>query len=208
MEHCPPYLYNKEGAWLCIEELWPEASALEILPESDLQQAAAFASPTRRREWLSWRALLHRELGPVEVGYNSVGAPRLLDHEGHIGVSHSRHSVGVAYSPLGPAALDIESSERNFAHILRRYLTPEEEQLASHAAWPCIAWCAKECLYKLGGRREIDLLRDISIERITPDHAIGQEWQQGEVVGRVDGKHFVLHFRRLGSEWVVWHLPE
>lgn len=200
------YLYYNEGAWLRIDPLWKEAHALMALCEAEQRQARALTSVSRRREWASWRALLYAELGPQTITYNAVGAPCLVNAEGHIGVSHSRHSVGVAYSPHGPAALDIESEERNFTAIQKRYLTPEEQHLSPHPAWPCIAWCAKECLYKLAGRREVELLTEIRLHALRLDNT----GTRGEVDGEVDGHHYTLRLNRLAHnpEWAVWYLSE
>ena len=134
--------------WLCVEPLWPEELAAGAVTEADRTAAAGFASARRRREFLSWRAVLYRELGhPVQVTYDPSGAPRLPAGEGFVGVSHSRGQVAVRWSPSNPCAVDIESPERDFEKVAARYLTAEERALGGACAeWLSIAWCAKECL--------------------------------------------------------------
>ena len=55
---------------------------------------------------------------------------------------------------------------RDFSRAASRYLTPEEEALSDEALLPGIVWCAKEALYKLAGRRELDFRRDLHIVRL------------------------------------------
>lgn len=196
-----PYRYSTVTGWLRIEELWPEEEAAAAVTAEERALAARYSAPQRRREFLSWRALLRRELGPVPVDYTSAGAPYLLEEGGWIGVSHSRRYVALAYSSQSPCAVDVESADRNFSAIRSRYLTLEEEALSPHPAWCCIAWCAKECLYKLGGRREIDLLRDIRLQSGAPAAA-----DEGEIRGEVLGRSHRLHFARIGTDWALWCL--
>ena len=173
--------------WLCVEPLWPEELAAGAVTEADRTAAAGFASARRRREFLSWRAVLYRELGhPVQVTYDPSGAPRLPVGEGFVGVSHSCGQVAVRWSPSNPCAVDIESPERDFEKVAARYLTAEERALGGACAeWLCIAWCAKECLYKLGRERGADLLRDIRLIDYRPD--------EGTITGSIRGRTCCLH---------------
>ena len=185
--------------WLCVEPLWPEELAAGAVTEADRTAAAGFASARRRREFLSWRAVLYRELGhPVQVTYDPSGAPRLPAGEGFVGVSHSRGQVAVRWSPSNPCAVDIESPERDFEKVAARYLTAEERALGGACAeWLCIAWCAKECLYKLGRERGADLLRDIRLIDYRPD--------EGTITGSIRGRTCCLHTARFGCDRAVWN---
>lgn len=188
--------------------LWiePIASEEELLPrvsEADRRRVAAFASPNRRRESLAWRALLYRQLGEIEVTYDDSGAPRFPHGRGFIGVSHTRNRVALCYSPVARCAVDMESSDRNFERVADRYLTPGEQDLSSHPAWLCIAWCAKECLYKLADRRALDLLRDLHLSEV----CFNQAGDGGELRGQLLKEEQILRFCALPDGWVVWHLP-
>lgn len=185
--------------WLCVEPLWPEERAAEAVTAADRSLAAGFAAPSRRREFLSWRAVLYRELGhAVPVAYDAAGAPQLPAGEGFVGVSHSRGQVAVRWSPAGPSAVDIESPERNFIRVADRYLTPHERTLGAVCGdWLCIAWCAKECLYKLAGERELDLLRDIRLTAFDP--------AAGMLAGSIRGRIYPLQTALFGPDRAVWN---
>lgn len=200
MENCFTR-HTEDGKWLRIEPLREEADTLMQVSESDRRRAAGFSSPQRRLEFLSWRALLYRELGMQPISYAPCGAPELPEGKGFIGVSHSRRHVALCYSPSAPCAVDIESGERDFSRVRTRYLTPEEQHLSTHPAFECIAWCAKECLYKLARRRELELLRDLQLIRIEFD---GDD--SGRIEARLLDRICTLHFRHISGDWAVWYL--
>ncbi len=192
-------LSDPASGWLIVEPLPDEATSAASVSEADRLKAATFTSPSRRREYLGWRALLYRELGSQTIGYAPSGAPELSHGAGFIGVSHSRAQMALRWSPSHRVAVDIEAQGRNFGPVLSRYLSPEEQRLSPHQAWPCIAWCAKETLYKLADRRELELLRDL---RLDAPHFENEE--SGWLKGLLLGKSYILHFARIGCDWAVW----
>lgn len=150
-------------AGLIIEVPWPEGEAAAWATAEERAAAAAFGSERRRREYLTWRALVRRELGrDVRIAYDAVGAPVLENRPEYLSVSHCDGRVAVCLS-LRRCAVDIEPVTRNFGRVLSRYMTPEEQALADDPLLPAAVWCAKETLYKYAGRRELDLLRDLRI---------------------------------------------
>lgn len=150
-------------AGLIIEAPWPEGEAAAWATAEERAAAAAFGSERRRREYLTWRALVRRELGrDVRIAYDAVGAPVLENRPERLSVSHCDGRVAVCLS-LRRCAVDIEPVTRNFGRVLSRYMTPEEQALADDPLLPAAVWCAKETLYKYVGRRELDLLRDLRI---------------------------------------------
>ena len=145
--------------------LTAEESARWTTPE-ERAAAAAFVSERRRAEYLTWRAVVRRELGDdVGIAYDALGAPVLTNRAVHISVAHCAGRIAVCASPER-CAVDIEPQARDFSRAASRYLTPEEEALSDEALLPGIVWCAKEALYKLAGRRELDFRRDLHIVRL------------------------------------------
>ena len=133
---------------------------------TDADWAAAAAFPPRRRaEYLTWRAVVYRELGAVPIGYDAAGGPVLIGDPRHIGVSHGGGHAAVVISDR-PCAVDIESETRRFTRAAAHFLTPAEAALGDDPHVAGVVWCAKETLYKLARRRGLDLLRDLAIERI------------------------------------------
>lgn len=163
---------------LIVEPL-PQLSELEQRASSMDSAVAKEYTPSRRREFLAWRAIVRRVLGKdVELGYNSVGAP-IVNRKGcHIGVSHSADAVAVVISDK-PCAVDIEPVGRDVSKVIRRVAGQEELLLSTNDLLPLALWCAKECLYKLAGASSIDFRRDILIDTV--------DFDGGTMSGRVCG---------------------
>ena len=134
-----------------------------LITASDVASASRFQNDSRRREHLAWRRVVRSELGRgVVIDYNEVGAPVVDTPNTHISVAHGGESVAVAIANE-PVGVDIESLDRNYERIKSRFMSPAEEALSAMEAWPAVVWTAKEAIYKLYGKREVDLTKDIRI---------------------------------------------
>lgn len=146
-----------------IERLMTVEEAACWVTDEELRLAATFGSERRRREYLSWRAVVRRQLGrEVEIAYNEVGAPYLVGRSEHLSVAHGADRVAVVIADHA-VGIDIERLDRRFEQIRSRYLTPAEEQLSDDPHFLAVAWCAKEALYKRAGRMGVDFKRDMQI---------------------------------------------
>lgn len=151
---------------LWIEPLTDEAPAPDTLTTPAERAASAAFSPTRRREFLAWRALVRRELGAdTQIAYNAAGAPVITNRAVHISVSHGAGYIAVCISD-SPCAVDIESPDRNFSRIAPRYISSAEAALSDDARLSAVLWCAKEALYKYAGRPGLDFLHDLHITKV------------------------------------------
>ena len=160
---------------LCIEKVLSWERLLRLVPERDLPLKPA----SRREEFLMWRSIVYRRLPDAEIAYNAVGAPVVCNYPLHIGVSHCPGYVAVCFSDR-PCAVDIEPLARDFGRAAARFASAEERQLSDSPLLLPALWCAKETLYKYSGRRNLDLLRDLRIERFDPD--------EGRMTGRICGE--------------------
>lgn len=150
---------------LFVEPPMEEALAAVRATPEEREIARAF-SPSRRREFLAWRAVVRREVGAgADIRYNGAGAPFIAGSDCRIAVSHCPGRVAVCLSDA-PCAVDIEPVGRDFSRVADRYMTACEAALCSDALWPAVAWCAKEAMYKYAGRRGLSLLSDLVIERV------------------------------------------
>lgn len=150
---------------LRIERLMTPAECAPGTTDAERAEAAAFGSEQRRREYLTWRAVVRCEVGAdARIGYDALGAPVVENYPVHIGVAHCPGWVAVCISDKR-CAVDIERTDRDFGRAASRYMTFEEQALAGDPLLPAAVWCAKEVLYKYAGRRGLDLLRDLRVER-------------------------------------------
>lgn len=134
-----------------------------LITAADVASASRFQNDSRRREHLAWRRIVRSELGRrVAIDYNEVGAPVVDCPNTHISVAHGGGMVAVAIADE-PVGVDIEALDRNFERIKERYMTAREVALSNDNHWAARAWAAKEAIYKLYGKREVDLTGDIAI---------------------------------------------
>ena len=134
-----------------------------LITASDVASASRFQNDSRRREHLAWRRVVRSELGRgVVIDYNEVGAPVVDTPNTHISVAHCAQSVAVAIANE-PVGVDIEALDRNYERVKSRFMSPAEEALSAREEWPAMVWTAKEAIYKLYGKREVDLTEDIRI---------------------------------------------
>ena len=134
------------GIWK-IEESSDTLLSLLQNGEACLSQLALIHAEQRRREWLASRVLL-QELtgGPARIAYRPDGAPFL---------------------PERPAAgIDIEYRSGRVSKIRSRFMNPEEEagiDKEHETEHLLLHWCAKETLFKMIGREEVDFLRHLHV---------------------------------------------
>lgn len=177
-----------------VERIDACAAWSHLLTAEDLRSAAALSGERRRREFLAWRSLVRRELGPVDIGYAPSGAPRLAC--GGLSVSHCDVYVAV-YLADGPCGVDVERLNRNFRRVIPRYATPQEAALCDDPRLDAALWCAKEALYKYAGRKGLDLRRDLLIERV--------DFTQGRMSGRICGGEAIpIGLRTFDGHLLVW----
>lgn len=85
--------------------------------------AAGFVSERRRAEFLTWRAVVRRELGDdVGIAYDALGAPVLTNRAVHISVAHCAGRIAVCASP---GALRRGHRTRNARFQTRREPLPD-----------------------------------------------------------------------------------
>lgn len=155
--------------------------------EAERAQAASFASPRRRAEYLTWRTLVRRRLGAdVRIAYDEVGAPLLPGRSERLSVAHCDGRVVVCLADRR-CAVDIEPVARDFSRVVERVAALEERALSADCRWPGVLWCTKECLYKYAHRAGADFARDL---RVT-----GVDFETGRIEGRAFGEGVTLTFR-------------
>lgn len=130
-----------------------------------------FTFEKRKCEWLATRALIRQMIGsPFLISYNESGKP-LLSHPlyPHISISHSRDFVAVIIHQQQAVGIDIESINRNYTPITKRYLSEVELEQVNGNPWlQCLYWCAKEAVFKIVEDSGIDFRKQIEIIDFDP----------------------------------------
>lgn len=172
----------------------------EEIAEPDFQK---FTYEKRKAEWLAIRALLKQMIGSgFEISYSDEGKP-ILAHPvyHHISISHSRDFAAVYIHQLQSVGIDIESINRNYASVKKRYLSEAElEQANENPMLQCIYWCAKEAVFKLVDEDGVDFRKQIQVIAFDPE----QETFFARFVYGNQGKTYQLRYTTFNQHCLVW----
>lgn len=126
----------------------------------------------RKTEWLATRALLKQMIGnDFEIAYTRAGKP-LIGHPvyHHLSITHSREFAAVFVHQDCAVGIDIESANRNYAAVKKRFLSETElAQANEDPQLQCLYWCAKEAVFKLVDEEGIDFRKQINLFEFSPE---------------------------------------
>jgi 4'-phosphopantetheinyl transferase len=156
------------GLWK-IEEINDDLKKLVNLEPNEEIQYASFKSEIRKKQWLGYRLLLKKILSPFPsiLEYDIFGKPFIKNSDQFISISHSGEYAAVIVSKTTPVGIDIEQLKDRIHRIKDKFLSPEEDLHIgdeNRLEKLYIAWGAKEALYKIHGKSEVEFQRDIFIE--------------------------------------------
>ena len=140
------------------------------LSGNDKERLEGFRASARKKQWLAYRQLLSYMLGMpnLSLHYDTHGKPYISDSDLHLSVSHSGDYAAVITCSKGPAGIDIEKVSHRVLKVEDRFLSDIEKinpDDSDRMDKLCIYWCAKEALFKLHGRRELDFKKHLFIEQ-------------------------------------------
>lgn len=156
------------GLWRIDEETENLKKKAELDPGEE-DQYASFKSEIRKKQWLSYRILLKKMISPhpASIEYDAFGKPYLKNSDLYLSISHSGDYSAVIVSKAGPVGIDVERLKDRIFRIKDRFLSAEEAKHIgeTHSLEKLyIVWGAKEALYKIHGRPEVEFQRHISVE--------------------------------------------
>jgi len=201
-------LHTRLGLWK-IEETKEELKGMIVLTPYEEVQFASFKSEIRKKQWLSYRVLLTEMIPEVSITliYDEYGKPHLQNNEFNISITHSGDYSAVIISNK-PVGIDIERLKDRINRITGKFLTPEEDRSIcdpSRLEKLYIAWGAKEALYKLQGKPEVEFQRDIFIESFT---YLCTEKGHCNAKMRTNGSHeeYTVFYERISDYMLVYAL--
>ena len=157
------------AVWQITESLGELINYFKI-DEKEKYVVEQFKNDQRKLQWLISRILIQQLLNAMEkiaVVYDEYGKPHLANSDHKISISHSKNYVAVILSKEHKVAIDIELIEPRIEKLSNKFMTSSE--LASlHEEGKIeqmyIVWCAKEALYKLYGKKELDFKKHLFTE--------------------------------------------
>jgi len=192
------------GVWEITEDYEKLRSQL-ILDDKDLTTVESFKNHQRKLEWLSVRTLLKSMLGKDgKIVYGPERKPYLHNNSFNISISHSKNLTAILMSKKKRVGLDLEFMANKILRIADKFLRPEElEQIEKDKELYhlYLHWCAKEALYKICDKVDINFVTNLCIEPFKPK-------EKGIMTGTVNNSYmnekFSLNYFTIKNYSIVW----
>ena len=196
------------GVWQ-ITETEQELIDLSSTPSDEMEEISFIRSESLRKQRLAVRALLNTLFDEkVYLSHHDNGKPYLENNPVNISISHTEKYVAVILHEEENVGIDIESLDRDFSAVEKKALSEDEiddledekrnEQLA-------IYWCAKEAVFKLLSRYNVDFAEQIEIERFRPR---GEGELEATFTSKNDEEEFDLEYITFDRHVLVWVVGE
>ncbi|MDR2065353.1 MAG: 4'-phosphopantetheinyl transferase superfamily protein [Prevotellaceae bacterium] len=178
-------LYKKEefkdGGVLAVWQITETEDDLKIIaatPTAEQENIEQMSAGQRRLESYAVRALLTEIFDErVYIGYEEDDSPYIKNTHHKISISHSGEFACIYVHQNANVGIDIESLSRNFDAVAKKILSDNESEYLTEKYRQkqlAIIWSAKESVYKLMGKRNIDFSKQIQIEKFIPHDPEGE----------------------------------
>lgn len=192
------------GIW-DITENYEELLSKVILLKEEQDLLSSFGRDFRKIEWLSVRVLLREMTGQeLSIVYNGNRKPFIKGNSYNISISHSNQLSSILLSKNHKVGIDMEYMSHRISKISHRFMNVKEqvttdEDLKRYHLY--IHWCAKEALYKICDKQDIDFRKNIIIEPFNPE-------RQGELNGLISNRfrkeYFKLNYFTIDDYVIVY----
>jgi 4'-phosphopantetheinyl transferase len=192
------------GIWKTTEDFDTLFSSL-TLDESQRKTLDSFKSLNRKLEWMSVRALLNDLLQRnTRIIYNGDRKPYLEDRSYNISISHSKELTAILLSKDCRVGIDLEYMTPRISSIAYKFINERERltnDLEKRTYHLYVHWCAKEALYKICNRKNLNFRDSFTIDPFPLD-------DEGTITGSALGPDisevFNLNYFRIENYSIVW----
>jgi len=192
------------GIWEITEDLDSLSSLVRLDPE-EKQMVDRFGNTQRKIEWLSVRALINDLTGrDSKIIYNGNHKPYLYDWSYNISISHSRNLTSILLSRQRKVGIDLECMSHEISKLQNKFINKNEyitsnPELRTYHLY--IHWCAKEALYKITDKQDINFKQNLTISPFEP---LNHGELQSLVTNQYGTDTFRLRYFRLQDYVIVW----
>jgi phosphopantetheinyl transferase len=147
---------------------------MTYLSDEDIRRLNSFRSLNRKTESLSVRALLQVMTHPdARIVYNKHShKPYLDDGSYNISVSHSHKYTSVLLGKNKLVGVDLEFMSHRIERVAHKFINERDVITSNPQARRkhlYIHWCAKEALYKICDKMDINFQEDLTIKPFDVD---------------------------------------
>ena len=192
-----------------VTETEEELIELSSTPSDEMEEISFIRSESLRKQRLAVRALLNTLFDEkVYLSHHDNGKPYLENNPVNISITHTEKYVAVILHEEENVGIDLESLDRDFSAVEKKALSEDEiddldddnrnEQLA-------IYWCAKEAVFKLLSRYNVDFAEQIEIERF---RLRGEGELEATFTSKDEEEEFDLEYMTFDRHVLVWVVGE
>ena len=155
------------GSWEINEDLESLKSMVRLDPD-EIERINNFRSYARRLEYLSVRVLLKTMIGRnARIIYDHTNKPFIKDNSYQISISHSNKLTSILLSTTNKVGIDLEFMSHRISKISHKFINQDEvisedPNLKRYHLY--IHWCAKEALYKICDKGQLNFRENMFIE--------------------------------------------
>jgi len=192
------------GVWEITED-YDELYSMVRLGRTEKARLDSFRNVNRKLEWLSVRALMRSMKGDkAKITYNEENKPFLNGGMYKLSISHSRDLTAILVSPDKRVGIDIEYMSGKISKLEHKFINerevisadPEKKKFHQY-----LHWCAKEALYKLCDKQDVNFREGITILPFEPED---NGFLRGHVVNSNGEEVFNLEYLHHENYALVW----
>ena len=192
------------GVWEIAED-FDTLNSMVNLAAVEKTKLNSFKNISRKVEWLSVRALVKNMLGKdTEILYNSENKPFVRGNTHSISISHSNSLTAVLISKDKKVGIDLEFMSGKISKVADKFINKKESvtsnpEMKKYHLY--LHWCAKEALYKICDKQDINFRDGLTIAPFEPDD---HGFMNGHVVNGNGEQDFELEYLHHDNYALVW----
>lgn len=196
------------GVWEITED-YDTLYAMVNLATVEKAKLESFRNISRKQEWLSVRALVKNMLGKdTRIIYNSENKPFVKGYTHNISISHSNNLTAVLLSSNKRVGIDLEYMSGKISKVADKFINSNEvitrnpELIKNHLY---LHWCAKETLYKICEKQDVNFRDGLSILPFEPEE---HGFMKGNVLNGTGKETYELEYLLHDNYALVWCCKE
>jgi|3_EtaG_2_1085321.scaffolds.fasta_scaffold18667_3 4'-phosphopantetheinyl transferase EntD len=160
--------------------------------------------PEKKLEFMAGRMLCKTVLQELKISdqpifRNEYGKPQIPDSEYDISLSHTENYIALTIGYKLDVGIDIEKPKPKMAKVAPRLYTDQEmEYCQDNLVYFSKVWSAKEVLYKLFMKRELDFREHLSVKPENKDWTL----MTGTIQKENFNQSYQLAFYELGEYFI------
>jgi len=169
----------------------------------------SFRNISRKIEWLSVRALVKTMLGKdTRILYNAENKPFVRGNTHNISITHSNNLTAVIIAKDKRVGIDLEFMSGKISKVANKFINNRENiisdpELSKFHLY--LHWCAKETLYKICDKQDINFRDGITIAPFSPDE---HGYMKGQVINGNGTESFEMEYLQHDNYALVWCVKE